>query len=145
MPVCLCHSSLALSSKWSSYEGGWDSGRSRYLSGDYNGDGRTDVAASFDYGNGQTGVFVWEGKADGFSDATRRWLSNPGGWNANQTRFMSGDYTGDGRADIGAFYDYGNASTSLFVMEATPGGFTNPATRWSSNPGGWDIARTITF
>jgi hypothetical protein len=66
-----------------------------------------------------------------------------GAWEAGRSRFVAGDFNGDGRADIGGFYDYGSAHARLFVWDGTTTGFTGPTQRWdSTGPNTWDANRS---
>jgi hypothetical protein len=51
----------------------------------------------------------------------------------------SGDYNGDGRDDLAAFYSYPDSSATLFTFTATPtGGFNNGGVAsWTTGPGNW--------
>jgi surface antigen len=50
-----------------------------------------------------------------------------------------GDFTGDRRADVAAFYNYGNGQTKLFLFTSTGNGFTWPTPVFDSGPGGWTM------
>ncbi|MGW8781361.1 FG-GAP-like repeat-containing protein [Streptomyces sp. NPDC055796] len=96
------------------------------LSGDFNGDGRSDLATVYDYGDNTTALWVFDAlPSGGFSEPTVRWTSAKGGFDAGQAKWIAGDFNGDGRADIGAWYGYDDGSTALwnFVSNAT-GTFT---------------------
>ncbi len=129
--------------RWES--NGWDASKAKFVSGDFNGDGKTDIAAFADYGNGVAKLFVWEYGTDKFADPIVKWQSNPGGWNTSQTKFFTGDFNGDGRTDIGGFYDYLNNSVRLFTWESTGSGFTDATSKWASGAGQWEGARTRLF
>ena len=59
---------------------------------DFNGDGRTDVAAFYDYGGGRTKGWIFPGTPDGLSkQSTVFWDSGNGNWETNRTRFVGGD------------------------------------------------------
>jgi V8-like Glu-specific endopeptidase len=127
-------------SKWASGTGQWEGARTRVFTGDFNGDGRTDVGGVYDYGNNTIRIYVWTATPAGFTDATSKYLTN--GWNAAQSKFVTGDFNGDGRSDIGGIYDYGNGVTTLFTWDGTPTGLADPVGKWTSNPGGWAVGPT---
>ncbi|RLU83037.1 hypothetical protein CTZ27_29055 [Streptomyces griseocarneus] len=107
-------------------------GRPKFVtSGDFNGDGRSDIATFHDYGSvgstckGSNHVVILE------------WLASPDGSGALQgpavvwestcwgggTAFMeSGDFNGDGKSDIALLYDYGDKRVRLFTLTASKNG-----------------------
>ena len=54
---------------------------------------------------------------------------------------VTGDFTGDGRADVLVFYDYGGGTSGLWVF---PGGagLTSPYRVWQSGAGSFDATRS---
>ncbi|WP_181871402.1 hypothetical protein [Sphaerisporangium album] len=129
---------------WDSGAGGWDQTRSKPVSGDFNGDGMTDVGVFYDYPGLRTVLFTWSAKtAGGFTGPVNAWDSGAGGWDQTRSKPVSGDYNGDGRGDVGILYDYPGLRTVLFTWTAkTAGGFTGPVNAWDSGAGGWDQSRT---
>ncbi|RCG27879.1 VCBS repeat-containing protein [Sphaerisporangium album] len=129
---------------WDSGPGGWDQTRSKPVNGDFNGDGRADVGVFYNYPDLRTVLFVWTAKAGGgFTGPANVWDSGAGGWDQTRSKPVSGDFNGDGRGDVGVFYDYPGLRTVLFVWSAkTGGGFTGPANVWDSGAGGWDQTRS---
>jgi len=106
----------------------------RMVMGDYDGDGLKDVAVFFDYGGCQATIFVWLARPLNATQTLRfsyqfnggaGWWSR-GGYCLGQVagRMVSGDFTGDGKADIAAFYDYLNGSGRIHVWTSTGSGFT---------------------
>ncbi len=125
--------------KWDSGRGNWELNRTRVVAGDFNGDGYADVGAFYYYGNYQTRLFAFLADGSGgFNPPTVQWDSGPGTWDLTRTRPIAGDFNGDGRTDIGAFYGYVNYQTKLFTLSANgSGGFGSPAVQWDSGPGTW--------
>ncbi len=91
----------------------------RVVSGDFDGDHEwDDIAAFYDYGDGETRIHVWLGTGSSFS-----YQSSWGWWNSNgysaekiTNRVVSGDFDKDGFVnDIAAFYDYGDGETRIHV------------------------------
>lgn len=128
--------------KWDSGPGNWNLASSRLVVGEFTGDRQADIAVFYDYGQAQTRLFLFaaEGAGD-FAAPVVRWDSGPGNWDLGSSRVVAGDFTGDNRADIGAFYDYGGAHARLFVFAAAGAGdFAAPVVRWDSGPGNWSVA-----
>jgi hypothetical protein len=88
-------------------EGWQSSGVQRILTADFNGDGKSDIAAQ--YTNGQ--IRAWAGT--GNLSADYQLFGGGGvlvgeGWQTSSVeRILLGDFTGDGKADIGAQYTNG--------------------------------------
>ncbi len=124
--------------KWDSTAGQWDAWKSRWLTGDFNGDGRSDAAAFYNYGNGNVSLFVSHSTATGFGPMEHKWNGGAGNTAAETSRIVAGDFNGDGKADIAAFYDLGGAATRLYVWNGTASGFDAPVLKWDSGAGQWD-------
>ncbi|WP_051813741.1 FG-GAP repeat domain-containing protein [Streptomyces sp. NRRL S-340] len=106
-------------------------------SGDFNGDGREDVAALYDNGasvdgGNRTSLYTFYATADGFEPPVRSWISSAGfTWAAS--RLVAGDYNGDGKDDVAVFYDGGQSSdgsyvSSVYTFTSTGTGFRAPTT-----------------
>ncbi|WP_439675170.1 hypothetical protein [Embleya sp. MST-111070] len=53
----------------------------------------------------------------------------PAAWYWSDVKLTAGDYNGDGKADVVAFYDYGAGHSAMFTFLAKPdntGGFQDP-------------------
>jgi hypothetical protein len=125
---------------WDSGAGNWDAGRSTFVSGDFDGDGRSEVGGFYNYGNGHTRLFVFSGIA-GTVSARVAWDSGAGNWDAGRSTFVAGDFDGDGRSEVGGFYNYGNGLTRLFVFSGIAGTAT-ARVAWDSGAGNWDAGRS---
>ncbi|MBM7117785.1 FG-GAP-like repeat-containing protein [Archangium primigenium] len=122
---------------WKSGAGGWAWDRTKLVSGDFTGDGKEDIAAFYDYGNANTGLWIFRATGKGSFSASLVWTSGPGNWIWSQCQLVAGDFTGDGRTDIAAFYDYGNANTGLWLFTQTETGTFSLSRPWLSGPGNW--------
>jgi hypothetical protein len=109
---------------------GWDS-TSAWVTGDFNGDGRTDIATVWN--DGGTNTFAMR-LSTGSSFTVSTWLPNSGGW-ASTPKFYGGDFDGDGRGDIASVWNNGG-NTSVAVWKSTGSGFGAP-TQWVTT-WGWD-------
>ncbi|MEU9985516.1 hypothetical protein AB0E10_01710, partial [Streptomyces sp. NPDC048045] len=77
-------------SQWSDRDGGWiDS--AKWVSGDFNGDGKTDIAAIWNNGGTNT---LTVSLSTGKSFTRSHWATNAGGW-ADSTQWLGGDFNGD--------------------------------------------------
>ncbi|BEL05464.1 FG-GAP-like repeat-containing protein [Actinoplanes sichuanensis] len=128
---------------WDSGAGNWDWNRIKLTGGDFNGDGRADIGAFYNYDGARTRLFVFDASGPTAS-ARQSWDSGAGAWDWNRIKAVTGDFNGDGRTEIGAFYNYDNSLTRLFVFDGIGG---NAAARqvWDSTQGGWDWNRMITL
>lgn len=104
------------------------------VSGDFNGNGYGDVGLVYDYGNNVTRAWTMSGSSSGLTSPQLNWESSTWAWRAS--KWNTGDYNGDGKTDIGAFYDSGNSRTKHWVLYGTANGPSNtPAEDWDSGPG----------
>ncbi len=118
---------------WFSGQGQFDATRTKLVSGDFDGDSKSDVAILYDYGNSTSRIWIF--KSDGSNMApSLAWYSGPGKFDASRAKLVSGDFDGDGKADIAALYDYGN-STSRFWFFKSDGATFAPSTAWDSGTG----------
>ncbi|MFF9759268.1 trypsin-like serine protease, partial [Streptomyces caelestis] len=125
--------------------------RSVVASGDFNGDGRTDVAALYDNGvslegGNRTSLYTFLSNSTGFDAPVRNWISS-GSFTWSKSRLTAGDYNGDGKDDIAVLYDGGQAEdgrdmTSVYTLTSKGTGFVAPAKTWTS-PGSfnWSASR----
>ena len=130
---------------------GWYGGdawmdHSTFLTGDFNGDGMTDIAYVYDE-NGATSIEVEttaQGDARPPSPAMKfnvsKWASQKGHyiWLPRTSAFLAGDFDGDGKTDIGHLFQDGNSYVSIDVHAARPGSAGQPSgsfvvQRWATN------------
>ncbi|MFE9571045.1 FG-GAP-like repeat-containing protein [Streptomyces sp. NPDC006692] len=124
--------------------GYFDATKARFATGDYNGDGRGDVAFLYDYGGGKVKLFTALSKPDGTyqTPLIESW-SSPSGWWASDLKLESGDFNGDGRDDIAAWYSYADGSDRLFTFTADiRGGFNPPFDSYYLKAGNWDVTKS---
>lgn len=123
---------------WSAEPGGFDYTRVKWASGDFNNDGRDDVAAFYGYADGAVAVWSFLSQAAGPPRTVRSAMLPAGTWNWSLSSVMAGDVNGDGRDDLVLPYDYGGGVTGIFkALARTDGTFDNPVQAFKSNAGDW--------
>ncbi|MCP3819229.1 FG-GAP-like repeat-containing protein [Streptomyces sp. A3M-1-3] len=127
----------------------WKAGK--LTSGDYNGDGNDDVAVFYDSGTSADGknmssLFTFYSTGTGFKAPQKTW-STPGGFTWEAGKLTSGDYNGDGKDDIGVFYNRGvsadgKRASSLFTFTSDGTDFNAPREMWTSTGSfNWDASK----
>jgi serralysin len=105
--------------RWATRQGNFWKAQ-KWSAGDFNGDGKDDLAKVFDCGNGQACIDVHLSNGSSFY-TMQRWATNQGGyWNAQQ--WLVGDFNGDGRADLAKAFNEGGYG-SVDVHLSTGSGF----------------------
>lgn len=96
---------------------------SKVTSGDYNADGKDDLAVLYNYGNSNSGIFVWLGTPTGLSSTTTRWWYGSLDWNASKV--ISGNWnasaplhSGFGYSAFTVVYNFGS-STGIYVWQGS--------------------------
>lgn len=92
----------------------------RFTAGDYNGDGKDDVALMYNYNSGTTysgTIFVFVSDGSSFGNWPQTWFTRSAFDPVRTTgRFVTGDYNNDGKDDIVTLYDYGYQATNLHKL-----------------------------
>ncbi|MER5891098.1 FG-GAP-like repeat-containing protein, partial [Streptomyces sp. NPDC001941] len=128
---------------WSTTPGNWEFARVRLHGGDFDGDGRDDLAAWYDYPDGSDALFTFRSDArGGFAAPVQGWRSVPGNWFTEQSKYVTGDFNGDGRDDLGVLYTYGGTAVKFWTFLANrDGGFDGAKLAWD-NPVWGEMNRT---
>jgi hypothetical protein len=126
---------------WASGIGNCDLNKSKVVSGDYDGDGKSDVALLYDYNGGMTRVWVLTSNGTTMA-LSLAWVSGAGNCDAARCKVVSGDYDADGKSDIAILYDYGNSTSRIWELISAGSTFMTPKLSWYSGPGNWDWIRT---
>ncbi|MBW5482086.1 FG-GAP-like repeat-containing protein [Streptomyces bambusae] len=109
------------------------------LSGDFNGDGRSDLATVYDYGDNTTALWVLDARPDGgYEEPTVRWTSAKGSFSDDRAKWVAGDFNGDGRTDIGAVYGYADGSNALWNFLSNADGTFTPVKGLTAAAGNFD-------
>ncbi len=116
----------------------------RLVAGDFNGDGKDDIAGMYDYGNNTVRIHVWLSNGSGF-ESEKVWYFTNGGYDALNVfdRMVAGDFNGDGKDDICSMYDYGNNIAVLHVWLSNGNGFTSE-NHWYNSGAGNYVASNVT-
>lgn len=125
---------------WISGAGGWDWSRSKLMPANVDNDGRTELTVFYNYGDANTGLWVFDPDSAPAYAPRRVWLSGAGRWDWYRSKLTAADRNGDGKTELAVFYDYGNASTGLWLFNPNgAGGYLSPRLAWTS--GGWEWSR----
>ncbi|MFE9429027.1 FG-GAP-like repeat-containing protein [Kitasatospora sp. NPDC006697] len=124
-------------------------------SGDFNGDGRADVAALYDYGptdpscphSDHMAIREWLATGTGsLQNPTTVWDSPCFG--GGTTHLNAGDFNGDGKSDLALLYDYGGGDLKLLTLTADSngdGGFGGLVTQWAGKALGTTVGSSTKF
>ncbi len=112
--------------------GGW--GGLTVLPGDFDGDGRTDLASVRASSNGYFS-YIHLAREDGSFSPQMQGFHESGGW--NDWTFNPGDFNGDGRTDLSAAKADANGYRAWVNLARGDGTF-HPAVQAFNEPGGWN-------
>ncbi|MER5778284.1 transglycosylase family protein, partial [Streptomyces sp. NPDC002039] len=134
--------------------GSWDWNRSKVTTGDFNGDGRTDIGVLYNNGQQAGGVnqstlWTFTSTGAGFAPPVKAWQSSES-WNWDRSKLTAGDFNGDGKSDIGVLYNVGEQrdgshQTALWTFTSTGAGFGGPQLKWDNDDrttGSWNWDRS---
>jgi len=122
---------FAPSKIWQSPAGGWSWARSKIAGGDFNNDGKGDLAILYDYTGNTTGLWLFVSNGSTYTK-TRVWLSGAGAWNWSRSQLYAADLDDDGTDEL--FVPYTRSSnTTFFVFQPTGGGTSATLQNWGTS------------
>lgn len=122
---------------WDSGIGNWHGPATIVVPGDFDGDGNTDLVGFYNYQQDHSIAWFFRNNGDGLDDPVNWWNSGVGNWNGNAARYVSGEFTGDDKADVIALYAYGQNQTRAFLFSGNGTAF-NTTLWWDSGVGTWN-------
>ncbi len=120
--------------------GGFPLDRIRTASGDFNGDGRTDVAIFREDPDGYLRLFLLLSDGTRFTAASAPVWSGTG-FHVTHLKVAAGDFNGDGYPDLALLQGLSGNESKLWVMTSAQGAFGAPVLAWDSGAGNLDFAR----
>ncbi|MFF6774681.1 FG-GAP-like repeat-containing protein [Streptomyces sp. NPDC012637] len=114
---------------------GWEKSRTKTVAGDFNADGRDDLGVMYGYADGSEKLWTFASTAAGTFAESSSWSSTTWG-DFNRTTLHAGDFNGDGRDDVAAWYDYADGHDAVFVWPSAPtGSFSTGYEAWTAPAG----------
>ncbi|MET9610985.1 trypsin-like serine protease [Streptomyces sp. NPDC006512] len=121
----------------------WDRNAMKLITGDFNGDHRTDMGMMYRFSDGSIKMYTGLANSSGHIQPFTSSYTVPAGagWNWNAIELHAGDFNGDGRSDAAMVYHHDNSTIGFYTALAkTDGGldeftvgYTVPANSWDRN------------
>lgn len=131
----------------------WDSGPEKWRAsamvktvvGNFSNSGKNEIAIFYDYGNNQSGLWIFSIANNGSLETTQVWKSKSGEWEANaMTQVVAGNFFGTGKDEIAIFYRYHQNQTGLWIFSIASNSSIETTKVWESDFDGWN-ARSMSM
>jgi hypothetical protein len=130
----------------------WDSGagqfvwdNAQFVAGDWNGDGKDDLAILYKWDAGHSVIHTWTSTGTGLTFHYALWDSGVGQFTYDNAKFVAGDWNGDGKDDLAILYKWDPGHTVIHTWTSTGTGLTFHFAAWDSGNGGfaWDNTKFV--
>ena len=126
---------------WQAGVGNWDFDGSKLTSGDYNGDGKWDLAILYGYKvERDVRAFVFTSNGNGFNNPAVWFHAGRNNWDWKGSILSVGDFDGNGSSDMAILYGYkAQRDVALFVFLSNGSSAFNGSSQWwRAGAGNWD-------
>lgn len=122
--------------RWDSGAGSFNWSRAKFAAGDFTGDGRADITALYGYDYARVSLWTIVAQPDGSMGAISTWwgISEGWSWDWGVTDPVTGDFTGDGKADVSLVYrGWGPFQARVWALTTNSAGtgFTLLGQQWN--------------
>ncbi|CAM3770077.1 RICIN domain-containing protein [Kibdelosporangium persicum] len=117
--------------------GGFPMYRIKSANGDFDGDGRSDIAVLREDPDRKVRLFVLRSDSNRFNaESEPAWT---GDYRLSHLRLAAGDFDADGDDDLAVFQGLAGAQTKLWLHRSSGGMFAAPVLQWDSGAAGLDV------